>query len=115
MFRIFFLVLVAFSALSCTKKETLSPEVQLKQDHENLIMNTHVARKAFDLVRQNSGSRICELDEQGWSAHIKKLVDQRNALPRLSTEKMDQIDRGMNHFMCDMKCIQDYCQNELKK
>ena len=114
--RLFFGVLIFITVCSCTKKkEPVSPEVQLKQDHENLLMNTHIARKAFDLVSQNPGRQICGLDEKGWSAQIKKLVDQRNLLPKLSAEKMDQIDRGMNHFLCDMKCIQEFCDQELKK
>lgn len=116
MIRQILLVCTILTVLACTKKEeTVSPDVKLKQDHENLIMNTHIARKAFDLVSQNAGSKICGLDEHGWSAEIKKLVEKRAALPKLPIDKMDQIDRGMNHFLCDTKCIQDYCANEIQK
>lgn len=106
---------ISLGGSGCTKtrQESLTPEQKLKNDHANLVMNISIARKAFDLTSAVSEKKVCGLDQEGWSQQIKKMVDQRNALPKLSPQEMDQVDRAMNHMLCDEKCMQDFCRAQL--
>jgi hypothetical protein len=109
------LIATFFASMGCTKtkKDEITPAQKLKNDHANLVMNTSIARRAFDLTSAEPEKKICGLDEDAWSKQIKKMVDQRSALPKLSPTEMDQIDRSMNHMLCDEKCMQEFCNTQL--
>lgn len=92
----------------------VSEEMKLKQAHENVVMNLHVARHVFDMLASSPEKKICNLNQKGWSEVIRKMTNKRKALPPLPKDSMDQIDISLNHFLCNDNCIQDFCKSELE-